>query len=111
MNPDQERDFIERQVNTDISRIVNNSLDAAQQQINSTGGVNGRKVEIVKRDAGTDASAGVKAYQEFAGDKSIAGILWCAAPGLEESKAQIARDNVPVIAVFNDLFSLNELYP
>src|SRR5207244_3020657 len=40
-----------------VGRIVNNSLDAAIQQINSTGGVNGRKVEVIKRDAGTDAAA------------------------------------------------------
>src|SRR4051794_18937983 len=94
-----------------IGRIVNNSLDAAVQQINSTGGVNGRKVEVIKRDAGTDAAAGVKAYQEFAGNKDIVGILWCGAPGLEESRAQIKTDNMPVIAVYNDLFSLNQLYP
>src|SRR4051812_13176718 len=94
-----------------IGRIVNNSLDAAIQQVNSTGGVNGRKVEVIKRDAGTDVSAGVKAYQEFAGNKDIVGILWCAAGGLEESKAQIARDGIPVIAVYNDLFSLDHLYP
>src|SRR2546423_12413802 len=79
-----------------IGRIVNNSLDAAIQQINSTGGVNGRKVEVIKRDAGTDAAAGVKAYQEFAGNKDIVGILWCGAPGLEESRAQIKNDSMPI---------------
>ena len=94
-----------------IGRIVNNSLDAAIQQINSTGGVNGRKVEVIKRDAGTDAAAGVKAYQEFAGNKDIVGVLWCGAPGLEESRAQIKNDNMPIISVYNDLYSLNELYP
>ena len=44
-----------------VGRIVNNSLDAAVQQVNSTGGIGGRKVEVIKRDAGTDPSAGVKA--------------------------------------------------
>src|ERR1043165_1219417 len=37
-----------------VGRIVNNSLDAAVAQINATGGVGGRKVEVIKRDTGTD---------------------------------------------------------
>jgi branched-chain amino acid transport system substrate-binding protein len=94
-----------------VGRIVNNSLDAAVAQINSTGGVGGRKVEVVKRDTGTDPAAGVKAYQAFAGDSSVIGILWCGGLGLEESRAQIQRDNMPIIAVFNDLWSPGNLYP
>lgn len=94
-----------------IGRIVDTSLDAAVQQINSTGGVGGRKVSVVKRDTGTDPAAGVKAYQEFAGDPEIVGVLWCAGAGLAESLGQITRDNMPVIAVFNDLFSGGGLFP
>src|SRR5690349_22029501 len=33
-----------------IGRIINNSLDAAVAQINATGGIGGRKVEVIKRD-------------------------------------------------------------
>lgn len=94
-----------------IGRIVNNSLDAAVAHINSTGGVGGRKVEVVKRDTGTDPAAGVKAYQAFAGDSDVIGVLWCGGLGLDESRAQIRRDNMPVIAVFNDLYSPGNLYP
>lgn len=94
-----------------VGRIVNNSLDAAVAQINSTNGIGGRKVEVVKRDTGTDPAAGVKAYQAFAGDDDVIGVLWCGGLGLDESRAQIQRDNMPVIAVFNDLFSLDQLYP
>jgi ABC-type branched-subunit amino acid transport system substrate-binding protein len=93
-----------------VGRIVNNSLDAAVRQINSTGGVGGRKVEIAMRDSGTDPAAGVKAYQAFAGDKNVIGVLWCGA-GLEESRAQIKRDNTPIISVFVDLWSEGKLYP
>ena len=94
-----------------VGRITTNSLDAAVAQINATGGVGGRKVEVVSRDTGTDPSAGVKAYQAFAGDKNVIGILWCGGLGLDESRAQIARDNMPVISVFNDLWSSRTLYP
>jgi branched-chain amino acid transport system substrate-binding protein len=94
-----------------VGRIVNNSLDAAVAQINSTSGIGGRKVAVIKRDTGTDPAAGVKAYQAFAGDKSVIGVLWCGGLGLDESRAQIARDNMPVIAVFNDLWSPRQLYP
>lgn len=94
-----------------VGRIVNNSLDAAVAQINATGGIGGRKVEVIKRDTGTDPAAGVKAYQSFAGDKNVIGVLWCGGLGLDESRAQIKRDNMPVISVFNDLFSLGQLYP
>ncbi len=91
-------------------RIVNNSLDAAVTEINATGGIGGRKVEVVKRDTGTDAAAGVKAYQAFAADKDVVGVVWAGA-GLAESLAQIERDNMPVVTVFNDLFSYDALYP
>lgn len=94
-----------------VGRIVNNSLDAAVAQINATGGIGGRKVQVLKRDTGTDPAAGVKAYQAFAGDKDVIGVLWCGGLGLDESRAQIKRDNMPVISVFNDLFSLGQLYP
>lgn len=94
-----------------VGRITTNSLDAAAAQINATGGVGGRKVEVVSRDTGTDPSAGVKAYQSFAGDKSVIGVLWCGGLGLDESRAQISRDNLPIVSVFNDLWSAKELYP
>src|SRR5438477_12654580 len=59
-----------------VGNITHNSLDAAVQQINSTGGVGGRKVELVLRDAGQELTAGVKAYQECSGDPHMAGVLW-----------------------------------
>src|SRR5690348_16398985 len=94
-----------------VGRIVNNSLDAAVAQINATGGVGGRKIEVIKRDTGTDPAAGVKAYQAFAGDSGVIGVLWCGGLGLDESRAQILRDNTPIISVFNDLWSPGTLYP
>jgi branched-chain amino acid transport system substrate-binding protein len=173
MTPDQERDFIERQVNKEISRrhfinwatkagigsaaavtlsgavlqacasgsgskkisggtgdtlkvgviapfsgigafigtVTTNSLSAAVQELNSRGGVLGRKITLVNRDTGIDPSAGVKAYNELAGDPNIVGILWCGGLGFEQTQAQFARDRLPVMAVFDDAWSDKRLYP
>jgi ABC-type branched-subunit amino acid transport system substrate-binding protein len=174
MTPDQERDFIERQVNKDISRrhfmtwaakagigsaaavalsgavmqacgsggggskdvagvtgdtlkvgviapfsgigafigtVTSNSLSAAVQELNSRGGVLGKKISLVNRDTGIDPANGVKAYNELAGDPNIVGILWCGGLGFEQTQAQFARDRLPVMAVFNDAYSDKKLYP
>src|SRR5947209_3331616 len=94
-----------------VGAITKNSLDAAVQQINSAGGVGGRKVELVLRDAGQELTAGIKAYQEFAGDPHVAGVLWCGGLGFDESRNLIKRDQMPVMAVFEDPASSGDLYP
>jgi len=94
-----------------VGNITKNSLDAAVQQINSTGGVGGRKVELILRDAGQELTAGVKAYQEFSGDPHVAGVLWCGGLGFDESRNLIKRDQMPSMAVFEDPASSNDLYP
>src|SRR5947209_5846175 len=94
-----------------VGTITKNSLDAAVQQINSTGGVGGRKIELVLRDAGQELTNGVKAYQEFSGDPHVVGVLWCGGLGFDESRNVIKRDQMPVMAVFEDPASSNDLYP
>jgi len=94
-----------------VGNITHNSLDAAVQQINSTGGVGGRKVELVQRDAGQELTNGVKAYQEFSGDPHVVGVLWCGGLGFDESRNLIKRDQMPSMAVFEDPASSNDLYP
>ena len=94
-----------------VGVITKNSLEAAVHQVNATGGVGGRKVELVLRDAGQELTNGVKAYQEFAGDPHVAGVLWCGGLGFDESRNLIKRDGMPVMAVFEDPASSNDLYP
>jgi branched-chain amino acid transport system substrate-binding protein len=94
-----------------VGEITRNSLDAAVRQTNSTGGVGGRKVELVMRDAGQELTNGVRAYQEFAGDPHVAGVLWCGGLGFDESRNLIKRDGMPVMAVFEDPASSRDLYP
>ncbi|MBV8984337.1 MAG: ABC transporter substrate-binding protein [Acidimicrobiia bacterium] len=94
-----------------VGTITKNSLDAAVQQINATGGVGGRKVELVQRDAGQELTAGVRAYQEFSGDPHVVGVLWCGGLGFDESRNLIKRDQMPAMAVFEDPASSNDLYP
>src|SRR5437764_7402927 len=94
-----------------VGLITRNSLDATVHQINSTGGVGGRKVELVLRDAGQELTNGVKAYQEFSGDPHVAGVLWCGGLGFDESRNLMKRDQMPAIAVFEDPASSDDLYP
>lgn len=94
-----------------IGRIINKSFNAGLDEIERIGGIGGFVPELLIRDAGLEAANGVKAYQEFAGDDDVIGVLWCGAPGLQEALGQIARDNLPVIAVFNDVQTLGLLYP
>src|SRR4051812_26396922 len=90
--------------------IVNNSLNAAGEQLNSQGGIGGRKIELLLRDTGIDPQNGPKAYTELSNTPGVVGILWCGA-GLDQALPQIKRDGFPVIAVFADLLSAGRLYP
>ena len=93
-----------------LGEIVGRSLDAAVRHINSTGGVGGRKVELVERDTGIDPSAGPRVYADLV-SKGVVGILWCGAVGFSQALPQVKRDHMPVVAVFNDPFSSGHLYP
>lgn len=93
-----------------LGDIVDRSLDAAVRHINGTGGVGGRKVELVQRDTGIDPAAGPRVYADLV-DKGVVGILWCGAVGFSQALPQVRRDQMPVVAVFNDPFSSGHLYP
>lgn len=93
-----------------VGRIVEASLNAAVAQINKGGGVGGRKVEWIKKDAGVDPTAGVKIYNEFASSPDVSAVLWAGAPGLDESREQIRKDGMPIMSFYNDQYSLGRLY-
>lgn len=93
-----------------LGGIVDRSLDAAVRQVNSTGGVGGRKVELVQRDTGIDPSAGPRVYADLV-SRGVVGILWCGAVGFSQALPQVKRDGMPVVAVFNDPYSSGHLWP
>lgn len=94
------------------ARIQNDGIHATVEQINSTGGIGGRKIEVVKRDVGSNIfTEPPKAYQELVGNKDIVGIAWFSVAGLEELRPQIRRDNIPLVALATDPFSKGTLYP
>jgi ABC-type branched-subunit amino acid transport system substrate-binding protein len=93
-----------------IGRITDASLNTARDQINKTGGVGGRKIDWIRKDAGIDPTAAVKIYNDFASSPDVAGVLWTTIFGLDESLEQIKKDSTPVMNVFWDLFSEDKLY-
>lgn len=94
-----------------VGDIVNNSLKAAVVQLNATGGIGGRKAEVVSLDTGVDVTAGPKVFNQLASDPQVIGILWCGSPGFVQTYPLIKRAGIPVISVFNDPYSNGELYP
>ncbi|MDQ1403425.1 MAG: branched-chain amino acid transport system substrate-binding protein [Actinomycetota bacterium] len=94
-----------------IGSVVNRSTNAAVSQLNATGGIGGRKVQIIAIDTGTDPTNGPKAYDSLV-SQGVVGILWCFGSGFNPSTLPlIKRDGMPVISVFNDLDSTSKLYP
>lgn len=91
--------------------VVTNSLQASIHHLNATGGLGGRKVELLLRDAGAQAQGGQRLYPQLAGTPGVAAILWCGALGLDAVLPAIRRDAMPVVTAFEDLYSSGRLYP
>src|SRR2546421_58789 len=89
MNPEQERDFIERQVNKDISRR--------------------RFIEWATK-AGIGSAAAMSLSGAVLAPRSR-GSLGCGAGGHEQRTQQFARDTLPVGAVSNAAWPHNRLSP
>jgi ABC-type branched-subunit amino acid transport system substrate-binding protein len=96
-----------------IGDITQRSLGAAKQHIQEEGLFKGTEVdyEIVNAPAERFADATNQAYSKLIADPDVVGILWCTPIGLKEARAQIRRDQIPVIAVFGDPYSDGFLYP
>jgi branched-chain amino acid transport system substrate-binding protein len=53
----------------DQGKLVQNGILLARDDINANGGINGRKIELVFEDDGSDARRAVKAFQKLAASK------------------------------------------
>ncbi len=95
-----------------LGAIVQRSLDAAVLQINSEGGMGGRKVEWIPKDiSATDPQQVLNAYQDLAGQDDTAGIVWAVPGGIIELQDRIGVDRIFVSAAFADLHDSGNLYP
>jgi ABC-type branched-subunit amino acid transport system substrate-binding protein len=96
-----------------LGEIVNRSLVASLRHVRTAGLMKGVEVdyEIVNAPAEQFADATTAAYNRLVADPAVIGILWCTPIGLREARPQIRRDGIPVIGVFNDLWSDGLLYP
>lgn len=92
-----------------MGTIASTALDAAAQHRNATGGLEGRKVEVLLRDSGAEVGTGSRLYSELAGLPDLIGLLWCGALGFEQVLPRIREDGIPVVAVFEDPFSADQM--
>jgi len=67
--------------------------------------------EVVAARAEDLAAGAQKAYNSLVADPTVVGIIWATPFGLSESRATVARDGIPILAVFDDLWSDGQLYP
>jgi len=96
-----------------VGDIVDRSMRAAQAHIEHDRLFTGTRVgyEIVNARAEELTQATARAYAKLVADPAVIGILWCTPIGLKEARAQIRRDGIPVISVFQDLWSEDLIYP
>lgn len=95
----------------DVGTVASNSLQAAVRHLNATGGLSGRKLELLLRDIGTRRQAAADLYQQMAGTPALVAILWCGRSGLDQLLPLIHQQSMPVVSVFQDLYSAGTLYP
>ncbi len=88
-----------------MGSVVNTSLGAAVKHLNASGGVEGRKVEVLLRDAGAEPASGARLYRELVDQREVVGVLWCGALGLDQVLSQMRENELPVVIVFDDPFS------
>ncbi len=94
-----------------MGAIVNDALDVAVRHRNATGGVEGRKIEVLLRDAGAEVDNGPRLYSELVEQPDVIGVLWAGALGFDQVIPRIREDGLPVVAVFEDPFSDDQVAP
>ena len=96
-----------------VGDVVDRSMRAAQAHIEHERLFTGTRVgyEIVNARAEELTEATARAYAKLVADPAVVGILWCTPVGLKEARAEIRRDAIPVISVFQDLWSEDLIYP
>lgn len=86
-------------------------FDAYEQQ--TDGGVlSGKKLRLIKRDDNLSAQVAVGAIQEMITRYQIKGLIFAGLyDDIYAAKKLIQQFNIPAIAAYGDLFSVNQLYP
>ncbi|MCB0973390.1 MAG: ABC transporter substrate-binding protein [Actinobacteria bacterium] len=96
-----------------VGDVVARSLAIAENDINSKGGIGGRKISIVTENTPVEGmvDATKTSYDKLAGTDNMAGILWCTALGIPQIADGIKRDNMVVMSVFQDVSFERALWP
>ncbi|MFT9848861.1 ABC transporter substrate-binding protein [Aneurinibacillus sp. REN35] len=72
-------------------------IDLAVEEINKNGGVNGKKLEVVKVDNKSDAAESTNAAIKLTSQEKVTAIIGPATSGAVIAEAQIATDNKTVV--------------
>lgn len=76
---------------------IRNGVAMAVDEINATGGIGGRKVEIVVIDDAFSPDKAVRAYQSLASSDRVAAVIGTAGSGIFPIMEQLSRYKVPMI--------------
>lgn len=78
-------------------------VDYAIRKINEAGGINGRKLELYKRDCQNDAQVGVTAYRELVDEIGVDAIIGPPLSNPASAWVELAtEDKVPIVGHFMD---------
>jgi len=72
-------------------------LDLAVEEINNNGGVNGKKIEVIKVDNKSDASESTNAAIKLTSKDKVHAIIGPATSGNTKAEVQVATDNQTVV--------------
>jgi branched-chain amino acid transport system substrate-binding protein len=72
-------------------------IDLAVEEINNSGGVDGKKIEIIKVDNKSDAAEATNAAIKLTNQDKVTAIIGAATSGNSVAQAQIANDNKTIL--------------
>jgi branched-chain amino acid transport system substrate-binding protein len=91
----------------DIGRPMHAGAKACFEAINASGGINGRRIELVGKNDGYDVKRSLANAQEFLADKNTFGLFGCMGTPMVEALLPLIKDtDVPCFGPFTGATSV-----